>query len=84
MTEHTDFVSRYDKLISDFEEGVRAKRYTPDSVPVIARGLKDEVRDLVAGFRDSEGKRHAIPEPLLPMAKAREYMRRLNSFLRTA
>jgi hypothetical protein len=80
--EHTDFAARYDKLVADFERDVAEGRFTPESVPHIAKGLKEEVHDLVAGFRDVKtGERLPIPSPLIPMAKAREYTRRLNDLM---
>jgi hypothetical protein len=82
MTEHTDFAGRYDRLIGDLAADIARGSFTPESVPRIIGGLKDEIHDLVAGFRDvSTGERHPLPEPLMPMAVAKKLIARLNELL---
>jgi hypothetical protein len=77
----TDFPERYDRLVTSLLTEAEAGKFTPAAVPHHARQLRDEIKDLVLGFRDTTGERVKLPEPLIPMRVAAGLMRRLRKLI---
>jgi hypothetical protein len=77
----TDFATRYDKLVTDLIHDAETDQFTPTAVPDHARHLRDEIKDLVLGFRDQTGERVKLPHSLIPMREAAGLLRRLRKLI---
>lgn len=76
--EHTDFSTIYGRLVEATCDEIRKGSFSPEAVPRILQGLKDEIMDLCAGFKGEDGKRVPLPKPLLPMKDAKQLLSQLN------
>lgn len=76
----TDWETRYEHIV---HQTVKSLGYfSPEQRKPIVNGVKQEIADLLLGFRDMNGRRVKL-NPLISTAAARDFFRSLNEGLRS-